>query len=96
MRLVDSEERNRQAPKPCGRTIQGDTLGREIEQPIVPLARVAKDDAPLFARKRTVEETGGDAHLLELRDLVLHQRDQRGNHHHRALRVERCRQLVAE
>src|SRR6267154_5822596 len=96
MRLVDGEERNRHAPKPRWRTIQGDTLGRKVEQPIVALACAAKDGAPLLARKRTIQETSGDPHLLELRHLVLHQRDQRGDHHHRALRAEHCGQLVAE
>src|SRR5229473_8000586 len=96
MRLVDGEERNRHASKPRGRAIQGDTLGRKVEQPIVTLACAAKDGAPLLSRKRTIQETSGDSHLLELRHLVLHQRDQRGDHHHRSLRVEHCGQLVAE
>ncbi len=96
MGFIDGEERNRHAAKPGRCAVEGDALRREIEKAVVALAGAAKDEAARVVRKRAIEKTGGGAHLFELRDLVLHQSDQRGDDHHGALCVEHGGQLVAE
>ena len=96
MGFVDGEEGNRHAAEPGGRAVEGDAFGRKIEKAVVALAGAAKDETALVARKRTIEKSGGDTHLFELRDLVLHQGDQWRNNYHGAPPVEDCGQLVAE
>ena len=59
-------------------------------------AGTAKDHRSLVAGKRAIEKTGGDAHLFELRDLILHKRDERGDDYDGALSVENGGQLIAE
>src|SRR6266513_1595535 len=57
---------------------------------------MAKNETALVARERAIEKSGGDAHLFELRDLVLHQGDQWRHNYHGAPPVEDRGQLVAE
>jgi len=71
MGFIDGEERNRHAAKPGGCAVEGDALRREIEKAVVALAGAAEDEAARGRSKRAIEKTGGDAHLFELRDLVL-------------------------
>ena len=96
MGFVDGEEGNRHAAEPGGRAVEGDAFRRKIEKAVVALAGAAKDETALVARERAIEKSGGDAHLFELRDLVLHQGDQWRNNYHGAPPVEDRGQLVAE
>ncbi len=96
MGFVDGKEGDGHAPEPSGCAVEGDAFWREIEQAVVTFAGLTKDKCALVAGKRAIEKTGGDAHLLELRDLVLHERDERGDDDCGALGVEHGGQLVAE
>src|SRR5690242_13629212 len=66
MGFVNSEERDGDAPKPCGSAVEGDAFRREIEKAIAALAGRAQDRASRVTGKGTIQKSGGDAHLLEL------------------------------
>jgi hypothetical protein len=70
-------------------------LGRDVEQPQLPLPQAREARLLLIDRDGAVDEGGGDAERRERIALVLHQRDQWGNHQRRATAQHRG-QLVAE
>jgi hypothetical protein len=70
-------------------------FGRKIEQAERALRRRAHHGALLVAGLRAVEHGGRNAHVGELRHLVLHERDERADHQHGAAERQRGK-LVAE
>ena len=71
------------ALQPADRVLPRQPLGREIEQPVRALRRCTHHLALLVRALRAVHQRRRNSHIGELRHLILHQRDQRRNHHHR-------------
>ncbi len=80
MRLVDREQRQRQARQPLHRAVAQQPLGRDIQQIELLLDQVARDAARLGGIQVGVQRAGRDAKLPQRRHLVVHQRDQRRDH----------------
>ncbi len=70
-------------------------LGRDVEQPVAPLAETAQAAPGVVRVERRVEEGGGDARDVEGVDLILHQGDERRDHHREA-RAHHRGELEAE
>src|SRR5580698_6229396 len=79
VRFVDREERERHSLEPIERVRARQALRRKIKKAVLAGAGFAYDPILLVRRERTVQQRGWNAHLSELRDLILHQRDQRRN-----------------
>src|SRR5271166_636649 len=95
MRLIDRKETYRNLAQPFESIAGGQPLRREIEQPIFSTRRFLHH-LPAFTRRlRTINDRRWNPHLRQLRGLILHERDQRRNHHRRLPRNHR-RQLVAQ
>ena len=95
MRLVDREQRERQARQPIHRAVAQQPLGRDIQQIELLLDQVARDAARLGRIELGVQRAGRHANLPQRRDLVVHQRDQRRDDHGGAGPAQR-RHLVAD
>jgi hypothetical protein len=80
MRLVNSEEGERNALQPADGILPGQPLRREVEQPVFAGACSAHHLRLLIIRCGAVEYGGRNAHLRQLRRLVLHERDQWRDH----------------
>ena len=95
VRLVDGEQRDAAAFEQVRGGRNAESLGGEVEQ--VELAREEERlDHPAFVEVlRGVEEARADAERGERVDLILHERDQRGDDHSDA-RPDQGRDLVAE
>ena len=95
MRLIDGKETHRQSAQPLKSISRRQPLRREIKQPIF-AARGFFHHLPSLRRVlKTVDGRRRNAHLRQLRRLVLHERDQRRNHHRRLPR-NHGRKLVAQ
>ena len=80
MCLIDGEKAERDAPEPVQSIFPREALRGHIEQLVLAAAR-GLHDAPLFrGRDAAVEAGGRNARFLQLRDLILHEGEQRGNH----------------
>ena len=95
MRLVDREQRELQARQPLQRAVRQQPLRRDVEQIELLLDQVARDAARLGRIEFRMQRAGGDAELAQRRDLIVHQRDQRRDHHRGAGPAQR-RHLVAD
>ena len=95
MRFVDGEERDRHALKPSDRILARQALGREIQEPVCAGARVSNHDRLLARRHRAIQNRCRNAHLGQLRGLILHQGDQGRDYYRGASHRERGK-LVAE
>ena len=74
--LVDGEETESALREASRAFCTGDALRRQIRESGTP-RRALGNHAVLFGlAQRTIEQRRRNAHLVELRDLVLHQRDQ--------------------
>ena len=93
--FVNGEKLDGHLLEPTQRIGTGEALGRKIKQAISSGAGVADDFGLLVVTEKAIQHRRRDSHLRELRGLVLHQRNQRRDHHRSALRDYR-RQLVAE
>ena len=94
MCLVDGEEGDRNSLEPGNGVRLRQALGRKIQQTIRAGGSVSHD-ARLSGRHRAVERGRGNTHLEKLRDLILHERDERRNDD-RGFSEQRSGQLVAE
>ena len=95
MRLIHRKETDRHFRQPVESISSGQPLRRKIKQPIFAARRFLHHLPPLTRTLRTIDYRRRNAHLRQLRGLVLHQRNQRRNHHRRLSRYHR-RQLVAQ
>ena len=80
VRLIDGEQREWHLFEPAHGVFAGQAFGREIEQPESALRGGAHHGALLFGRLRAIEHGGRDAHIGELRHLVLHEGNERADH----------------
>ncbi len=95
MRLVDREQRERDAREPVERAVAEQAFGRDIQQVERALRQITRDLARLVRIKLRVQRAGGDADLTKCRDLIVHQRDQRRDDD-RGARPAQRRHLVAQ
>ncbi len=95
VRLVDGEERDARLVEQLEAARRAEPLGRHVQQVELAREQLALDGAGRRGIERRVQELGADAELRERGDLVLHQRDQRRDHHGRA-RPQQRRELVAQ
>jgi hypothetical protein len=93
--FVDGEEGQRNPPQPPDGVGARQTFRRKVEQAEGSLLGRAHDGALFFGRLGAIKKRGRDAHIAELRHLVLHQRDERRDHHHGTGQRQRG-QLVAQ
>ena len=80
-----AKKRHRHALEPGHGVYARQAFGREVEQAESALRGGAHHGALFLGRLRAVEKRGGNAHIGKLRHLVLHQRDERGDHDHGAV-----------
>ena len=95
MRLVYRKKTHRHFGQPIESIFRGQPLRRKIEQPIFPARRFLHHLPPFRRTLKTIDRRRRNAHLRQLRRLVLHERDQRRNHHRRLPRNHRWK-LVAQ
>ena len=95
MRLVDREHRNIHMHRKIEKRLRHQPLRRHVNDWIAPLARIPKRLIILCRRQRTVQIRRMDARLIERRDLILHQGNQR-RHHQRDARKNQCRNLITQ
>ena len=81
MGLVDHDPPDAQVGEPVHEAWTSQPLGRQKEQPVVARDCPPKALALLGELHRRVDECGRDAAVREAVDLVLHERDERRNHH---------------
>ena len=81
VRLVDREQRERQARQPLHRAVAQQPLRRDVQQIELLLDQVARDAARLGRIEVGVQRAGRNAELPQRRHLVVHQRDQRRDDH---------------
>ena len=81
MGFVDGKEGDGEALQPVHGAVECDALRRKIEQLVFAGGGVLKDVSALFRGSGGVQAGGGNPHLQELCDLVLHQGDQRRDDH---------------
>ncbi len=89
MRLVDGEQRELHGIEQPEAALGDETFGCHVEQVELPRLRAALDGLRLAPLQRRVEEGGAHTRLLQRRHLILHQRDQRRNHHAHTLAQQR-------
>jgi hypothetical protein len=94
MRLVDRKEAHWHPAQPFKSISGRQSLRRKIEQPIFAAHGFLHHLPPLRRVLKTVDRRRRNAHLRQLRCLVLHQSDQRRNHNCRLARNHR-RKLIA-
>jgi hypothetical protein len=95
VRLVDSEQCHACLFEQALEARREQAFRRHIQQFQLPGYEIAFDLHRRCTVEAGVEERRRDAELLQRRDLVLHQRDQR-RHHHRAALAQQRRDLVAQ
>ena len=95
VRLVDREQGDRCALQQLNGARQGEPFGGHVEQVNVPGEKLPLHLLRLVGLQGGVEVRGADAHGLERGHLVRHERDQRGDHHARAV-PQQCGDLVAQ
>ncbi len=93
--LVDREECQRHGVEQLEEARRDQPFGRDVDQIELAPAEALLDIVRLARGLRRVQVRRGHAILLERRDLVAHQRDERRDHDARPGQVER-RQLVAD
>ena len=96
MGFVDGEEGERDLPEPVGGAVHEGAFGGDVHETVFAGDGFLLEFAAVGFDYGAVEEDGGDAHLAELRDLVLHEGDQRGDDHGGAAFLEDGGKLVAE
>jgi len=96
MSFVDGEEGKRDLPEPVGGAVHEGAFGGDVHETVFAGDGFLLEFAAVGFDYGAVEEDGGDAHLAELRDLVLHEGDQRGDDHGGAAFLEDGGKLVAE
>ena len=72
MGFVDGEKGEGETLEPFHGAAEGDALRRQIEQLVLAGGGLLKDAAAVFSGSGGVQAGRGNAHLQELRDLVLH------------------------
>src|SRR5208282_824814 len=95
MRFIHSKATDRHSRQPFESISRGQPLRGKIKQPIFAARRLLHHLPPLRRTLTTIDYRRWNAHLRQLRGLVLHQRDQRRNHYRRLPRNHR-RKLVAQ
>ena len=95
MRLVDREQREPQARQPLQRAVRQQPLRRDVQQIELLLDQVARDAARLRRVEIGMQCAGSHAKLAQRRHLIVHQRDQRRDHHRGAGPAQR-RHLEAD
>ena len=95
VRLVDGEQRKPGLREQAEAALGQQALGRDIQQIELAAPRAALDLRGLRPAQRRIEKRGAHPELGERRDLVLHQRDERRDHHPDAVAQQRGN-LVAE
>ena len=96
MGFVDGEEGERDLPEPFGGAVHESALGGDVDEAVFAGDGFLFEFAAVGFEDGAVEEDGGDAHLAELRDLVLHEGDERGDDDGGAAFLEHGGKLVAE
>jgi hypothetical protein len=96
MRFVDHKKRDRHFLQPVNHFAFGQPFRRKIQQPKLTTFRAVLRLTLLVPALAAVQHRSGNPHLLELRDLILHQRNQGRNHNRGLLCLQRRRQLVAQ
>ncbi len=94
--FVNHEEGDGDVAEPVDGVRQSDALGGKVEQAVTALLGGAHDFAAFFFFGEAIEGRGFDAHLGELRGLILHEGDERGDYDGGFLRRESGGQLIAE
>ena len=95
MRLVDREQRELQPRQPLQRTVAKQTFRRDVQQVQPLFDQIARDAARLGRIKIRMQGTGRHAELPQRRHLIVHQRDERRDHH-RGARPAQRRDLEAD
>jgi len=95
VRLVNREERDAQRGELVQEPELEQPLRRDVQQLDAAFAQSLMHQALLLVRKGAVQEGRGDAVALEGLHLVLHQGDERGDHHREPIKRERG-DLVAQ
>src|SRR5215469_6032728 len=95
VRLVDGKKGYRHTAQPEESVLPGQPFRRQIEQPVLASAGPCHDARLFSLIERTVEDGRRNSHLRQLRGLVLHECDQRGDDD-RGFSQHQCRQLVTE
>jgi hypothetical protein len=96
MGFVDGEKGERDLFEPVGGAVHEGALGGDVHEAVFAGDGFLFEFAAVGFDDGAVEKDGGDAHLAELRDLVLHEGDQGGDDHGGAALLEDGRKLVAE
>ena len=95
MRLVDREQRDLQLLRERAEAVGQQPLRRDVEDLVSAEARVAVGLAQLLDGHGAVDAAGRDAGVLQGHDLILHERDERGDDQ-RDPRQQQRRKLIAE
>ena len=95
VRLVHGDERDLGPAERIGKGGALQPLGRYVEQAVDIPAQAAEHLAVLLRAQAAVEAGGGDARAAQGVHLVLHQRDERGDHQ-RQPRQQHGRELIAQ
>ncbi len=93
--LVDGDQRDAQMRQPLQHAVAEQPFGRDVDEVKRPLDQVAGDAACLGRVEVRVQRPGRDADLAQRGNLVIHQRDQRRDHHGGARPADR-RYLIAD
>lgn len=80
--------------EPAGGIGAGEALGREREQTERALRGRAPHARLLIGRMAAVDERSRDAHFRQLRHVILHECDERGDHDHRPAEYQRGRRVA--
>jgi len=96
MGFVDGEEGERDLLEPLGGAVHEGALGGDVHEAVFASDGFLFEFAAVGFDDGAVEEDGGDAHLAELRDLVLHEGDQRRDDYGGAVLLKHGGKLVAE
>jgi len=96
MGFVDGEEGERDLAEPVGGALHDGAFGGDVHETVFASEGFLLELAAVGFKDGAVEEDGGDAHLAELGDLVLHKGDERGDDDGGAAFLEDGGELVAE
>jgi hypothetical protein len=89
VRLVDRKQAHIGSLEQVERVRLVEPLGRDVDEAKLPARHLVDDLAVLGKIVRGVETPGGDAVAAKLRHLIAHQRDQRRDHHGKAVAQQR-------
>jgi hypothetical protein len=95
VRFVDGEQGNFKALQERQHARLDQTLGRQVEHFHFATLDAGRQVALLFSAQRGVQCSRRDTQLFEGGDLVVHQCDQRRNHHRQAF-TQQCRDLETQ